>query len=432
MNQSNEDKRRRTDEGLDRLARVERAIEQIRRGGLILVRDDEGRENEGDLVGAAELATEEMLAFMAVKARGLICQSITEETARRLNLPPQAERNEESNATAFTVSVDAAEGITTGISAGDRCMTARILANPESAPEQLVRPGHLFPIVAKEGGVFERQGHTEASVDLARLAGLQPSGLICEVLKDDGTMARGPELEELAGEWDVPLISVEELLAYRDAIGDVDVRSTTSAQLPTPFGDFTLRVYHGSDPSSEELALLEHPGPQETGTTKQSRPTAPAPVVRLHSECLTGEAFHSSRCDCGAQLDEAMRRIADEGGAVVYLRQEGRGIGLFEKVRAYTLQDRGMDTLEANLALGHGADERRFGTAAAVLKAAGYTRVRLLTNNPDKVDALERAGIEVVERLPLHVGQTDSNRFYLTTKFERMGHLAPEEIRATH
>jgi 3,4-dihydroxy 2-butanone 4-phosphate synthase/GTP cyclohydrolase II len=243
-------------------------------------------------------------------------------------------------------------------------------------------------------------------------------------------MARGPELEELADEWDMPLISVEELLAYRDAIGDVDLRPTTPARLPTPFGEFTLRVYHGSDPSCEELALLEHPGPRKTGTTRQDRPTAPAPVVRLHSECLTGEAFHSSRCDCGAQLDEAMRRIAREGGAIVYLRQEGRGIGLFEKVRAYTLQDRGMDTLEANLALGHDGDERRFGTAAAVLKAAGYTRVRLLTNNPDKVDALERAGIEVVERLPLHVGETEANQFYLTTKFERMGHLAPETIEA--
>lgn len=418
---------------LHRLARVEQAIGRIRSGGLILVRDDEGRENEGDLVCAAELATPESVAFMAVYARGLICQTITRETAERLNLPPQAARNEESNSTAFTVSVDAADGITTGISAYDRYVAARILANPESRPEELVRPGHLFPIVAKAGGVFQRKGHTEASVDLARLAGLQPSGLICEVLKDDGTMARGPELEALAREWNMPLITVEEIIAYRDAIGDVELTESTPAILPTPFGEFTMRVFRGSDPSSRELALLEHDGrtggstralsPRQSGAQPQRER---APIVRLHSECLTGEALHSERCDCGAQLDEAMRRVAEEGGALVYLRQEGRGIGLFEKVKAYTLQDRGMDTLEANLALGHDGDQRRFGSAAAALKRAGYTRVRLLTNNPEKVAALERAGIEVAERLPLHVGHNETNRFYLTTKFERMGHLAPQ------
>lgn len=403
---------------LHRLARVEHAVERIRSGGLILVRDDEGRENEGDMVCAAELATAESIAFMAVHARGLVCQTITETIADRLNLPPQTARNEESNATAFTVSVDAAEGITTGISAYDRYVTARIVANPESRPEELVRPGHLFPIVARAGGVFQRKGHTEASVDLARLAGLEPSGLICEVLKDDGTMARGPELEALAETWEMPLITVEDIIAYRDAIGDVELTESTPAALPTQLGVFTLRVFQGSDPSSREFALLQHPG--------NSRHRGVAPIVRLHSECLTGEAFHSERCDCGAQLDEAMRRVAEEGGAIVYLRQEGRGIGLFEKVRAYTLQDRGMDTLEANLALGHDGDQRRFGSAAAILKKAGYRRVRLLTNNPEKVAALERAGIDVVERLPLHVGQTETNESYLETKFERMGHLAPE------
>lgn len=409
-------KQERNDEGLDHLARVERAIERVRSGGLILVRDDEGRENEGDLVGAAAAASREMVAFMAVKARGLICQSITEESAARLNLPPQAAKNEESNSTAFTVSVDAANGVSTGISADDRCVTARMVANPKTTPEELVRPGHLFPIVAKKGGVFERRGHTEASVDLARLAGLEPSGLICEVLKDDGTMARGPELEELARRWDMPLITVEELIAYRDAVGDVSLHSTAPARLPTTFGEFTIRVYHGEDPTSSELALLEYPRTQNR-----------TPVVRLHSECLTGEAFHSGRCDCRAQLEEAMRRVAKEGGAIVYLRQEGRGIGLFEKIKAYTLQDQGMDTVEANLALGHNGDGRRFGSAAAVLKEAGYTRIRLLTNNPKKVEALERAGINVEQRIPLHVGRTEANSFYLTTKFERMGHLAQGE-----
>jgi len=409
------------DNDLRRLARVAAAIERIRRGGLILVRDDEGRENEGDLVGAAELATPESVAFMAVHAKGLICQTITQEIADRLNLPPQVARNEERNATAFTVSVDAANGITTGISACDRQLTAHIVASPESRPDQLVRPGHLFPIVARAGGVFERKGHTEASVDLARLAGLQPSGLICEVLNDDGTMARGPELEVLAEEWEMPLITVEEIIAYRDATGDISLEESSATLLPTRFGEFRVRVFKGEDPGTREIVLLEHPVPQEAAAGRSA-----VPMVRLHSECLTGEAFHSERCDCKAQLDEAMRQVAECGGAIVYLRQEGRGIGLFEKIRAYALQDQGMDTLEANLALGHRGDERRFGSAAAALKKAGYTRVRLLTNNPEKVDALERAGIEVVERLPLHVGQTEANEFYLKTKFERMGHLAPQ------
>lgn len=398
---------------------VEQAVERIRKGGMILVRDNEGRENEGDLVCAAELVTPEMIAFMAVHARGLICQSITASAARRLELPAQAPVNTESNSTAFTVSVDAAEGITTGISAADRARTAAILADPEAQPAQLVRPGHLFPIVAREGGVFERQGHTEASVDLARLAGLAPSGIICEVLNDDGTMARGEELEELSSRWGMPLITVEQILAYRDALGDVPLEESSPARLPTEHGTFEMRVYRSADPETAELALLEHSGSDEHEEH--------LPLVRLHSECLTGEALHSERCDCGAQLDRAMERIAAEGGAIVYLRQEGRGIGLFEKIRAYALQDRGMDTLEANLALGHQGDHRRYGAAARILKERGYTRVRVMTNNPEKITALSRIGIEVVERVPLHVGHGEGNAFYLETKYQRMGHIAPEK-----
>ncbi|MFP4329079.1 MAG: 3,4-dihydroxy-2-butanone-4-phosphate synthase [Alkalispirochaetaceae bacterium] len=398
--------------------RMEQAIEHVRKGGMVLVRDNEGRENEGDLVCAAELVTPETIAFMAVRGRGLICQSITEETARRLQLPPQAPINRESNSTAFTVSVDAADGITTGISAADRARTASILANPDAEPGELVRPGHLFPIVAKPRGVFERQGHTEASVDLARLAGLAPSGIICEILNDDGTMARGEELEELALGWDMPLVTVEEILAYRDAVGDIPLEATAPTRLPTAEGTFEMRVFKSGDPAAEELAVLEHRGRHDA--------EGQAPLVRLHSECFTGESLGSERCDCGPQLEIAMREIAREGGAIVYLRQEGRGIGLFEKIRAYALQDGGMDTLEANLALGHQGDQRRYGAAARVLRERGYDRVRIMTNNPEKVAALRRAGIEVIERIPIYAGHGDENAFYMETKYKRMGHIAPE------
>lgn len=406
---------------MDRIANVARALERLAQGKLILVRDDEGRENEGDLVGAASMATPAMINFMVTYGRGLVCQPITEDTAVRLELPPQSPVNSESSKTAFTVSVDAAANTTTGISTADRATTAAILANPTSTAGDLRRPGHVFPLVARRGGVFERAGHTEAAVDLARLAGLQPSGLICEVLADDGSMARGPELERLAEEWDMPLITVEDVVAYRDAIGDIPMTTSETADLPTDHGVFRITVFHTGDPGTQEAAILEIALPEDAD------PTNTVPVVRVHSECLTGESLHSSRCDCGAQLESAMERIAREGGALVYLRQEGRGIGLFEKIRAYALQDTGMDTLEANLALGHAADQRRFGTAAAILRDRGYGTVRLMTNNPDKVSALERAGISVAERIPLHVGHSEHNLGYLTTKFERMGHIAPRE-----
>lgn len=434
---------------MDRLHDVAAALERLAQGRLILVRDDEGRENEGDLVGAAALATPEMINFMVTYGRGLVCQPITEAAAARLDLPPQAAVNSESLGTAFTVSVDAAMGTTTGISTADRAATAATIADPASVAGDLRRPGHIFPIVARPGGVFERPGHTETAVDLARLAGLEPSGLICEVLAEDGAPARGPELERLCREWDLPLISVQDVIAYRDAVGDIPLTASDTAELPTDHGSFRITVFQTGDPGTQEGVLLEAPQSPGSGNgsdaeargvpgslafrenttagidTEQSASASRAPVVRVHSECLTGESLHSSRCDCGAQLEAAMEQIAREGGALVYLRQEGRGIGLFEKIRAYALQDEGMDTLEANLALGHAGDPRRFGTAAAILRSRGYSAVRLMTNNPDKVTSLERAGIAVTERIPLHVGRSEHNVGYLTTKFERMGHIAP-------
>jgi len=416
--------------------RVEAAIRCLADGGIILIQDDDGRENEGDLVGAASRATPEMINFMVTHGRGLVCQPITGEIAERLDLPPQALRNTESHATAFTVSVDAATGITTGISAGDRAVTVRVIADGTSRPEDLRRPGHVFPLVAKKGGVFERRGHTEASLDVVRLAGLPPSALICEVLSEDGTMARGEELAERAVAWGIPLISVEDVIAYRREIGDYEISDSGIARLPTAFGEFTVTAFATNDPEAREALLIESPGPMsDRAAGSSSAASSPAagrvadrvPLVRVHSECLTGEALHSARCDCGPQLDTAMKQIADEGGAVVYLRQEGRGIGLFEKIRAYTLQDDGLDTVEANVALGHAPDHRSYGVAAAVLRRRGYDRIRLMTNNPEKVDALRRSGIVVEERVPIHAGRTQWNVHYMNTKFSRMGHINTEQ-----
>jgi 3,4-dihydroxy 2-butanone 4-phosphate synthase / GTP cyclohydrolase II len=404
---------------------IEKAMERLAAGGLVIMRDDEGRENEGDLVGAASLATPEMVNFMVRHARGLVCQPVTAEVARRLELGPQAPENTDSHGTAFTVSVDAADGITTGISAEDRAVTARVVADGTSVPQDLRRPGHMFPLIARPGGVLERAGHTEGSVDLLRLAGLVPSALICEILNEDGTMARGPQLERLAVEWDMPLVSVADIAAYRRRTGDVTLSESSPADLPTEFGRFRITVFSTDDPMNREAVLLEHAG-EHAG--KGDGPDGDAaPLVRVHSECLTGDALFSTRCDCGAQLRAAMEGVAREGGAIVYLRQEGRGIGLFEKVKAYTLQDEGMDTLEANLALGHPGDARNYGLAAAVLRQKGYRRVRILTNNPEKARDLQEGGIDVTERLPLHVGRTEDNVRYLTTKFEQMGHIAPEK-----
>lgn len=402
--------------------RVEAALAQLAAGGVVVVVDDFGRENEGDLIAVSELTTEETVNFMVTHARGMVCQPITAERARELELPLMVSRVTDPHRTAFTVTVDHRDS-TTGISAGERARTIRSLTEAETKPEDLRRPGHIFPLIAKEGGVFERRGHTEAAVDMARLAGCSPSGIVCEIMNEDGSMARLAELELFATEHGLPLLSVEDLVRYRDAIGDVPVERLSESRLPTEFGEFRVSVYHSGDPAAEDLILLESDGEVgaegEPGADGESAGT---PLLRLHSECLTGEAFGSRRCDCGPQLATSLERIGREGGALVYLRQEGRGIGLAEKIRAYALQDGGMDTVEANLALGHQADGRRFGAAAAVLRSRGYREVRLLTNNPEKEASLRRAGIRVVERETLSVGITPENRSYLQTKISKFGH----------
>lgn len=398
------------------VARIEEAIATLQRGEMILLRDDPGRENEGDLICAAEFVTPEIITAMATWGRGLICQAITADAARRLGLDAMVQENTDSHGTAFTVTVDAREGTTTGISAADRARTVQVLADEDSLPQDLRRPGHLFPLVARAGGVLARRGHTEAAVDLTRLAGLTPSGVICEVMDDDGTMARGERLEQIAAERGILLVSLEDLVIYRDVTGDIDLRSSEATRLPTRSGEFIVTVWRTNDPAAQEIVLLE--APVAAGCT---------PVVRLHSECLTGEAFHSTRCDCGPQLDAAMEQISQSGGALVYLRQEGRGIGIFEKIQAYALQDQGMDTVDANLALGHKNDLRRYGAAARILRERGYHTIQVLTNNPEKLATLQAAGLIVEKRRELHVGKDSENTKYRRTKEIRLGHLKEGE-----
>ncbi len=390
------------------------AIEQTRRGRILIVTDDEGRENEGDLVLAAERVTPEAVNFMARHARGLLCQAITAQRARELDLEPMTRENTSAHATAFTVSVDARGVTTTGISAFDRAATIGAVIDPGCLPEDLLRPGHVFPLVAKDGGVLARAGHTEAAVDLARMAGLYPSGILCEVLDDDGTMARLPRLALLARRHGLRIVTVAELAAYRRRVEPDLVRRTGDARLPTEVGEFRLVVYESAlEPGLSHFALVK--GEPHLGA---------APLVRVHSECLTGESLLSARCDCGFQLRESMRRVQAAGsGVIVYLRQEGRGIGFANKVRAYRLQDEGVDTVEANLRLGLPADARDYTSAARILQDLGISSVQLLTNNPAKIAGLRAGGIEVVERIPLEVGPGRDNRAYLATKKERCGHL---------
>ncbi len=422
-------------------SRIERAIEALSRGDMIIVVDDFERENEGDLVAAAETAGPETINFMATHGRGLICQPITADRAKELDLPLMVSRQSDPHSTAFTVSVDHISS-TTGISAHERARTVQAVVTAQSGPDDLVRPGHIFPLIAREGGVYTRKGHTEAAVDLARLAGRSPSGVICEIMNDDGTMARVPELEQFSQDYGLPMISVEELVDYRDAIGDVELQLKSESRLPTEYGNFSITVYTSADPALRELILLESAGRAEgraegrveaeseektegsgESNAEKTSFSAAAPLVRLHSECMTGEALGSLRCDCGPQLRTALSRIGREGGALLYLKQEGRGIGLAEKIRAYALQDQGADTVEANLALGHQADGRRFGAAAAVLKARGYRSVRLLTNNPRKEAALRNAGITIEQREKLIEGVGKENLHYLQTKAHKFGHI---------
>ena len=399
------------------LDRIEDAIADIAAGRAVIVVDDEDRENEGDLVFAADAATPELMAFALRDARGLICVPMTGPDLDLLGLPPMTAVNEDAKGTAFTVSVDAREGISTGISAADRAITARLLTDPGTTAADLARPGHVFPLRARSGGVLVRAGHTEAAVDLARLAGRHPSGVICEIVDDDGTMARLPRLAQLARQWGVRLVSIEDLIAYRSRTEQLLERVTTTA-LPTDHGTFLAHGYRTQvEGLAQEQVVLVH----------GDLAAADAPLVRVHSECLTGDVFASRRCDCGPQLDASLEAVAaSEAGAVVYVRgHEGRGIGLVEKLRAYALQDLGEDTVDANRTLGLPDDARDYTVAAHALRDLGVTRVRLLTNNPAKVTAMTDLGIEVAERVPVPSRVTDDNLRYLTTKRDRMGHDLP-------
>ena len=396
---------------------VEQAIRDIAAGRPVVVVDDEDRENEGDLVIAAEKATPEIVAFMMSECRGLICAPMEDEELERLQLPQMVEHNTESMRTAFTVSVDAspAHGVTTGISAADRATTLRMLASGSHEPTDFVRPGHVFPLRAKAGGVLVRNGHTEAAVDLARLAGLRPAGAIVEIAGEDGVMLRLPQLVPFARKHGLTIISIEDLIAYRRT-SEPTVRREAEVRLPTDFGAFTAYGYRSTVDGVEHVALVHG----DIGTGEDV-------LVRVHSECLTGDIFRSQRCDCGPQLQASMRRITEEGrGVVVYLRgHEGRGIGLLSKLRAYELQERGVDTLDANLELGLPADARDYAAGAQILKDLGVRSLRLMTNNPDKTAAVLRHGLAVTGREPMPVQAGEHNLRYLRTKRDRMGHDLP-------
>ncbi|HMU82522.1 MAG TPA: bifunctional 3,4-dihydroxy-2-butanone-4-phosphate synthase/GTP cyclohydrolase II [Leptospiraceae bacterium] len=391
---------------------IEQAIEDIRHGRMIILVDSEARENEGDLIIAAEYADAQAVNFMAVHGRGLICVPLDEETAVRLELGPMVRRNTDQFRTNFTVSVDAAHGTTTGISAADRAATIKVLADSTSRPEDLIRPGHIFPLIAAKGGSLRRAGHTEASTDLARLAGLRPVSVICEIMNEDGTMARLPDLQIFAERHGLKIYTIEDLIRYRRA-HDTLIRKEVEARIPTDFGEFKVNAYSTTVDDKIHLALIH-------GDVK-GKENVP---VRVHSECLTGDVFHSLRCDCGEQLARALSFISrQECGVLLYMRQEGRGIGLLNKLKAYELQDTGLDTVEANEKLGFAADLRDYGIGAQMLSSLGITSMQLLTNNPRKVVGLEGHGLVITGRIPIAVEPGDENRKYLTTKKNRLGHL---------
>jgi 3,4-dihydroxy 2-butanone 4-phosphate synthase/GTP cyclohydrolase II len=404
-----------------RLDSVERAIADIAAGKAVVVVDDEDRENEGDIIFAASKATPELMAFTIRHSSGVICVPMPAEMLDRLEIPLMTPHNKDAYRTAYTISVDARDGVSTGISAADRAHTARVLADSATEPWEITRPGHVFPLRYRDGGVLVRRGHTEAAVDLATLAGLTPAGVLVEVVNDDGTMKRAPELREFADEHGLAMISIEDLVRYRRRT-EVLVERVAETRLPTRHGDFTAYGYRITVDGSEHIALVHGDVADKDNGDDE------AILVRVHSECLTGDVFGSHRCDCGPQLDEALARVVTEGrGVVIYLRgHEGRGIGLVAKLQAYSLQDGGRDTVDANLDLGLPADARHYGTATQILRDLGIDNVRLLTNNPAKVSNLQDYGIAVAERVPLTPHPNDHNLAYLLTKRDRMGHQLPD------
>ncbi|MCS6936686.1 MAG: bifunctional 3,4-dihydroxy-2-butanone-4-phosphate synthase/GTP cyclohydrolase II [Candidatus Bipolaricaulota bacterium] len=394
-----------------RFAKIEEALEALKRGEMLIVVDDEDRENEGDLVLAAQFVTPEKINFMAREARGLICVPMTGERLDELGLRQMVPSDPDGRETAFTVSVDAREGTSTGISAYDRAQTVKVLIDPRTRPSDLVQPGHIFPLRARPGGVLQRAGHTEASVDLCKLAGLYPAAVICEIMNEDGTMARLPQLMEFAQKHGLLITSIAELIRYRHAREKL-IEKIASAQLPTLYGTFTIHAYRSLTDGKEHVALVmgEVAGKENV-------------LVRVHSECLTGDVFGSLKCDCGEQLEKALQRIAQEGcGVLVYLRQEGRGIGLGNKIKAYHLQERGLDTVEANRRLGFKEDLREYGIGVQILKDLGLSTIRILTNNPKKLVGIESYGITIVEQIPLLVRPNPYNYQYLKAKHEKLGH----------
>jgi len=395
---------------------IEEALADLKAGRMIVLVDDKDRENEGDLVLPAEMVTKEAIAFMAVKARGLICLALTEQDCDRLQLPLQTASNSSKFGTAFTISIEAREGVTTGISAADRAHTIRTAIAPACRPEDLARPGHVFPLRARNGGVLVRAGQTEGSVDLCRLAGLQPAAVICEIMNDDGTMARLSQLELFAAEHKLKIVAIADLIEYRRAHERL-VEHVVDVAMPTQYGEFQLHVYQSKVGDEHHLALV-------MGDVRPGRLQKEPMLVRVHSECLTGDSFASLRCDCGDQLHAAMAQIAAAGrGVVLYMRQEGRGIGLVNKLKAYKLQESGKDTVEANQALGFKPDLRKYGIGAQILYDLGLRKLKLLTNNPRKIVGLSSFGLEVVERVPLQMKAVAQNKKYLKAKKEKLGHF---------